>query len=97
MEKFNLHEVLEYLEPTNTGGGCTAEVAQIIRNNVKHDVVVTDLNGTDAPNDREGMIIGIYKGDAWINGEMAEEFFQYAPENMKDGVAKLAELLNCKI
>jgi hypothetical protein len=43
------------------------------------------------------MIIGIYKGDAWINGEMAEEFFQYAPDNMKDGVAKLAELLNCKI
>lgn len=96
MEKFNLHEVLEYFEPIEFGGGCIAEVAQITRNDVKYDVIVTDLTGTDGPNDMEGMMIEIYKGDAWINGEIAEEFFEYAPENLKDGVAKLAELVNCK-
>jgi|GEM_PF-5442783 hypothetical protein len=96
MEKFNLHEVLEYFEEFDNGGGCTAEVAQIFRNDVSYDVIVTNLSGTDSPTNEEGMIIGIYKELAFYNGESAEEFFEYAPENMKEGVAKLAELVNCK-
>jgi len=88
-----LDNILEYFEEFNSGGGCTAEVAQIFIDDISYDVIVTDLSGSESPSYERGMLIGLYKEFDYCNGESAEEWFEYEPENIEQGITKLKELL----
>lgn len=88
-----LNNILEYFEEFNSGGGCIAEVAQIFIDNVSYDLIVTDLSGSESPSYDRGMLIGLYKELDYFNGEGANQWFEYEPENMDQGITKLKELL----